>query len=222
ETQMKRLWPQLLSIPLLVLGLATLAQAQDPDDVVRDAVASLTQRIDAERERMSRDPAYTRMVVTEELETLVDFRRITRLVMGEHFDAANRDQRNAFLERFRASLVQTYAADVTMYTGQQIRVLPMGEGDVRGNRARVQMEFTTDSGRVVPIAYTLFQSDDQWRVDNVIVNGLNLGRVFRAQFEQAMAQYNGDIDQVIANWSAEVEVEGVTPAEAVEEAAGGA
>ncbi|AJD47339.1 Toluene tolerance protein Ttg2D [Isoalcanivorax pacificus W11-5] len=219
---MKRLWQQLLSIPLLVLGLSTLAQAQDPDDVIRDAVESLTQRIDAERERMSRDPAYTRMVVTEELENLVDFRRITRLVMGEHFDAASRDQRNAFLERFRASLVQTYAAGVTMYTGQQIQVLPMGEGDVRGNRARVQMEFTTDSGRVVPIAYTLFQSDDQWRVDNVIVNGLNLGRVFRAQFEQAMAQYNGDIDQVIANWSAEVEVEGANPAEAVEEATGGA
>ena len=219
---MKRLWQQLLSIPLLMLGLSTLAQAQDPDDMIREAVESLTQRIDAERERMSRDPAYTRMVVNEELEDLVDFRRITRLVMGEHFDTADRDQRNAFLERFRASLVQTYAAGVTMYTGQQIRVLPLAEGDVRGNRARVQMEFTTDSGRVVPIAYTLFQSDGQWRVDNVIVNGLNLGRVFRAQFEQAMAQHNGDIDKVIASWSAEVEVDGVTPAEAVEEAAGGA
>src|SRR5690606_9279692 len=132
---MKRLWQQLLSIPLLVLGLSTLAQAQDPDDVIRDAVESLTQRIEAERERMTRDPAYTRMVVTEELEELVDFRRITRLVMGEHFEAATREQRNAFLERFRNSLVQTYAAGVTMYSGEQINVLPLAEGDLRGNRA---------------------------------------------------------------------------------------
>ncbi|MCK0537900.1 MlaC/ttg2D family ABC transporter substrate-binding protein [Alcanivorax quisquiliarum] len=219
---MKSFWQSVFFLPLLVLGMAAAAQAKQPDEVIRDAVTTLTQRIEAERERMTRDPAYTRMVVTEELEELVDFRRITRLVMGEHFEAATREQRNAFLERFRNSLVQTYAAGVTMYSGEQINVLPLAEGDLRGNRARVQMEFITGSGRVVPIAYTMFQSDDRWRVDNVIVNGLNLGRLFRAQFDQAMAQHNGSIDRVIASWSAEVEVEGKTPAEAVQEAADGA
>lgn len=181
---MKSFWQSVFFLPLLVLGMAAAAQAKQPDEVIRDAVTTLTQRIEAERERMTRDPAYTRMVVTEELEELVDFRRITRLVMGEHFEAATREQRNAFLERFRNSLVQTYAAGVTMYSGEQINVLPLAEGDLRGNRARVQMEFITGSGRVVPIAYTMFQNDDSWRVDNVIVNGLNLGRLFRAQFDQ--------------------------------------
>lgn len=216
---MKPLWQHLVLMPLMVLGLVATAQAKQPDEVIREAVTTLTQRIEAERDRMSRDPAYTRMVVTQELEELVDFRRITRLVMGEHFDSATREQRNAFLERFRNSLVQTYAAGVTLYSGQRINVLPLAEGDLRGNRARVQMEFNTDSGRVVPISYTLFQNDGQWRVDNVIVNGLNLGRLFRAQFEQAMAQHNGSIDRVIASWSAELEVDGKTPSEAVQEAA---
>ncbi|MEY1662657.1 MlaC/ttg2D family ABC transporter substrate-binding protein [Isoalcanivorax beigongshangi] len=199
-------------LPLMLLGMlstAAMAEAPAPDEVVRQAVNSLTARIDQERERFDRDPAYTRMVVTQELEKIVDFRRITRLVMGEYFNGATREQRNRFLERFRNNLVQTYAAGITLYNGQSIRVLPAQEGDVRGDRARVMMEFVTDSGRAVPIAYTLFLSDGNWKVDNVIVSGLNLGRVFRSQFEQAMAQHGNDIEKVIASWSAELDVEQV-------------
>jgi phospholipid transport system substrate-binding protein len=49
----------------------------------------------------------------------------------------------------------------------------------------------------------------------VIVNGLNLGSTFRTQFEQSAQQYGGDLDQVIANWSSEIEVETAEgPAEA--------
>ena len=54
-----------------------------------------------------------------------------------------------------------------------------------------------------------------WLVENVIVNGLNLGSTFRTQFEQSAQQYGGDLDQVIANWSSEIEVETAeAPAEA--------
>lgn len=38
-------------------------------------------------------------------------------------------------------------------------------------------------------------------VENVIVNGLNLGKTFRSQFDQSVQQYGGDFDLVIDNWS---------------------
>ena len=205
------LWQRMAAIVVLSLG-ATMVSAPaqavtPPDEVIRGAVERMTQRIDAERDKLASDPAYARKVVDEELDELVDFRRITRLVMGDYFGGASRDQRNRFMEQFRRSMVQTYAAGVTMYEGQPISVLPLAEDDVRGDRARVQMEFVTDSGRPMPIAYTMFMDGEAWKVDNVIVNGLNLGRVFRMQFDQAMRQHEGDIDKVIAGWSTEVDME---------------
>ncbi|MCH8544333.1 MAG: ABC transporter substrate-binding protein [Alcanivorax sp.] len=205
------LWQRMAAIAVLSLGTMMASMpaqaATPPDEVIRGAVERMTQRIDAERAKLAGDPAYARKVVNEELDDLVDFRRITRLVMGDHFAAASRDQRNRFMERFRRSMVQTYAAGVTMYEGQPITVLPLAEEDVRGDRARVQMEFSTESGRPMPIAYTMFKDGEAWKVDNVIVNGLNLGRVFRMQFDQAMRQHAGDIDKVIAGWSTEVDIE---------------
>jgi len=173
----------------------------DPQ-VQRKLEQRMTSRIDAERERLEKDESYARELVREELVPLVDFKRITRMVMGEHFDQASRDQKYEFLEVFKNSLINTYASGVTLYQGQEIRVLPMREEDRKGNYARVRLEGTTNDGKVIPVFFTLFQSDDQWKVVNVYVNGLDLRDVYRAQFAQSMQQL-GDLDKVIDSWSAE-------------------
>ncbi len=49
--------------------------------------------------------------------------------------------------------------------------------------------------------------DGQWKVVNVIVNGINLGLTFRNQFDQAMRDHNRDYDAVINGWSPQLDVE---------------
>lgn len=195
---------QLFSMMAAVLLLLTagLAQAeQDPRQLVEQTVERMTKRIDAERQKLNNDPQYARELVREELGDLVDFKRITRVVMGDYFDQASRDQKYRFLEVFENSLVNTYASGVTMYDGQKMKVLPLREEDRRGNYARVRMEFSTNSGQVVPIFFTLFLDGGEWRVVNVYVNGLDLSQIYKQQFAQSMQQHN-DMDVVIANWSA--------------------
>ena len=195
---------QLLSMMAAVLLLlaAGLAQAeQDPRKLVEQTVERMTKRIDAERQKLNNDPQYARELVREELGDLVDFKRITRVVMGDYFDQASREQKYRFLEVFENSLVNTYASGVTLYDGQKMKVLPLREEDRRGNYARVRMEFSTNSGQVVPIFFTLFLDGGQWRVVNVYVNGLDLSQIYKQQFAQSMQQHN-DMDTVIANWSA--------------------
>jgi phospholipid transport system substrate-binding protein len=43
--------------------------------------------------------------------------------------------------------------------------------------------------------------DGSWRVTNLVINGINLGKIFRNQFIQRAKQFGGDIDKVIDNWS---------------------
>ena len=42
--------------------------------------------------------------------------------------------------------------------------------------------------------------DGQWKVRNVIVEGINMGLLFRDQFAQAMQAQGGDLEAVISNW----------------------
>jgi phospholipid transport system substrate-binding protein len=40
---------------------------------------------------------------------------------------------------------------------------------------------------------------------NLVVENVNLGQIYRSQFESAARRYKGDLDRVIENWSAETE-----------------
>ena len=197
-----RIW-----LAMVLTAMASLAAAEnDPRQVVMEAVERMTSRIEAEREQLETNPDRARELVREELGDLVDFKRITRMVMGDYFGPSSKEQKYRFLDVFKKSLNNTYAPGTTLYEGQKITTLPMQEGDRKGDYARVRMEVKTNSGKTVPIYYTLFQRDDQWRVINVYVNGLDLRDTFQSQFAQGMQQYN-DIDKVIDNWSADAKID---------------
>jgi phospholipid transport system substrate-binding protein len=66
------------------------------------------------------------------------------------------------------------------------------------------MEIRTSKGMVYPVTYTMARIDGQWKVRNVIVEGINIGLLFRDQFAQAMQTQRGDMDAVIDNWGSVV------------------
>lgn len=193
-------------IAMLAAGLMLVAgfahADQGPRAMIENTVTRITQLIDQNREKLNQDPSYARELVRQELVPLVDFKRITRMVMGSYFNQATREQKYAFLDKFKNSLINTYASGVTLYQGQKINVLPMREEDRKGDYARVRVRLTTNDGRTVPIYFTLYQEDSQWKVINVYVNGLDLRDIYRRQFANAMERY-GDIQKVIEHWSSE-------------------
>jgi phospholipid transport system substrate-binding protein len=195
-----------LLLSLVVSATPVLAETSadvPPREVLEGAIVKMTARIDQERAKIKADPQYARQMVEQELGGLVDFKRITRLVMANHFSAATREQKYRFLSVFRDSLLSTYSAGLTLYDGQEITVLPEQSGDVSGDKARVRTEIQTSGGKVIPVFFSLYrnQQEGTWLVENVIVNGLNLGKTFRSQFDQSVQQYGGDFDLVIDNWS---------------------
>jgi phospholipid transport system substrate-binding protein len=42
--------------------------------------------------------------------------------------------------------------------------------------------------------------DGQWQLRNVIIESVNLGEIYRSQFEASARKYDGDLDAVIDTW----------------------
>ena len=53
-------------------------------------------------------------------------------------------------------------------------------------------------------SYTLEKINDEWKVRNVIINGINIGKLFRDQFADAMQRNGNDLDKTIDGWAGEV------------------
>ena len=74
-------------------------------------------------------------------------------------------------------------------------------GKPNAERTSVNMEIRDGKGVVYPLSYTMVAMDGTWKLRNVVINGINVGKLFRDQFAQSMQNNRNDLDKVIDSWA---------------------
>ncbi|MDX9688151.1 MlaC/ttg2D family ABC transporter substrate-binding protein [Halopseudomonas formosensis] len=191
----------LISAPLLAQ-----AAAQTPHQVVEDTSVRVMETLNANRELYKQDADAFYNGLNEIMEPVVDFQGIARSVMTVRYSrSATPEQMDRFIETFKRSMVEFYGNALLEFDGGSITVLPPARGAQQTEeRASVNMEVRSNSGNVYPVTYTMANIDGQWKVRNVIVEGINIGLLFRDQFAQAMQTHRNNLDAVIDNWGSVV------------------
>tara|TARA_R110002012_G_scaffold295970_1_gene492824 strand:- start:472 stop:1131 length:660 start_codon:yes stop_codon:yes gene_type:complete len=201
-------WLVVMATTMVMLAPLQLhAQSQSPEALVRDNVESLMADLEGRKDYYANNLDELEALVDRNLDQVADFRYIGASVMGNYFRNATPEQRSRFADVFRQTLIDTYTRGLVTFDYDELRVLDAQQTQRYDDQASVAMEVVANNGQVYPVSYSLRLSDDEWRVVNVIVNGINLGLTFRNQFDQAMRDNNRDYDAVINGWSPEVGVE---------------
>ncbi|MFZ5722319.1 MAG: MlaC/ttg2D family ABC transporter substrate-binding protein [Pseudomonadota bacterium] len=179
-----------------------------PHQVVQKATSDVLARIVRERAQFEKHPAHLNTIIEENLVPYVDFDRIARRVMAKHYQKATADQRVRFRQAFKDGLIRAYGSALANYNDQKFEVLKPGKGDVEADRATVNMAIAMRDGSVYRAQYAMFlDAQGAWKLENLVLEGINLGLTYRNNFAEMYQQYGGDIDRVIANWSSRVEAE---------------
>jgi len=132
-------------------------------------------------------------------EPIIDFRRVSALVMGKkYYVAASKSERLEFIEVFKNSLLDTYSETLAQWQDQKIVTLFPDE-EIFANQVNVKQNLYTSSS-VYPIKYTVRRIGDEWKIINIVVNGVNLGLTFRNQFRALADSNNGNISKTISYW----------------------
>ncbi|QCI14460.1 ABC transporter substrate-binding protein [Pseudomonas putida] len=191
-----------LLVLLAAFPLLTLA-AQSPRDVVQGTTTELLSDLKANKEQYKSNPNAFYDALNRILGPVVDADGISKSIMTVKYSRkASPEQMQRFQENFKRSLMQFYGNALLEYNNQGITVDPAKPDD--GKRASVGMKVTGNNGAVYPVQYTLEKLGDEWKVRNVIVNGINIGKLFRDQFADAMQRNGNDLDKTINGWAGEV------------------
>ena len=142
--------------------------------------------------------------ISEAFRPIVDFRLISRYVMGRYSKQATKEQFEAFSNVFEKSLLDTYTSTLIEFKDEKIKVLkPEGESKHK-NKALVKIEIIT-STKVYPGTYSMYlDKESNWKVRNININGMNLAKIFRNQFYSLMEKKEEDIEKVIKSWATSV------------------
>ncbi|SFR51801.1 phospholipid transport system substrate-binding protein [Marinobacter daqiaonensis] len=202
QTPLRGLMLAIIAALALVAGQAS-ASSQELAEYVDKNTQRLVEKLNENKGLYEEDPEAFYEEMDEALTGFVDFRRIAARVMGRYARQTTPEQRDEFVARFKRSLFDAYAqALVSNSEGFSIEVDQAEINPRDDSRASVGMIVTSDSGNRYQVSYSMHHSKNNgdWLVENVIVEGVNIGLAFRDRFAQEMESRRGDIDAVIDNW----------------------
>lgn len=197
---MMKFWQRMMMV--LLCGLPMLAAAADsPQTALQDATNVLLARILKEKETLKKDPQALYRLVEENITPYMDVDGIARGVMGQYYRQSTPVQRTQFTAVFKQSLVRTYAKGLTAYDNQKVIFKPYKAGP-DPKKAQVDLEVQGNTGQIYPVTFQMrLDNAGAWKVNNILLNGINLGLTFRNQFGSAVETNSGSIDKAIAGWT---------------------
>lgn len=179
---------------------ATAAQSatpeRSPEQVIRDASEQTMAAIEGRRDELKADRNKLFKVIDDVLLPRWDRQYTGQLVMGRTWRDATPAQRDAFISGLYRKLLDSYGEGVLQYDADQLKVL-----GTRGNLAEgpvmVDTQVRLEDGTAVPISYRLRIHEGNWKVYDVVVEGISYVQNFRNQYQSEFRTKG--IDGVLAD-----------------------
>jgi phospholipid transport system substrate-binding protein len=123
-----------------------------------------------------------------------DYQEMSRRSLGAPWNQLADKDKHEFVDLFRTLLTNTYADRVESYSGEGVQYLnERTEKDYAEVRTKIQ------SGKTeIPMDYRLINKNSDWRVYDVVVDGVSLVNNYRGQFSKILrtSSYPELVDQL--------------------------
>ncbi len=105
---------------------------------------------------------------------------ISKTVLSKHWETLNGGQRSKFVETFTRLAIATYAANFDDYSGERFKVI--SEKEAGAGRILVKTHLIKSDGGTVELDYLLHRIENEWRVINIIAEGVSDLALKRADY----------------------------------------
>lgn len=170
---------------VLVLLLPLVSYAGVPMDTVKDGVNKVL--------AVAGDPALkgeaAKKTKEEKIRAIIgeffDFTVLSRLTLGKNWKKFKPDQQKEFIGLYRTLLENVYLGRILEYSDE--KVVFAKETMLSKKKAEVQSKIIANSTEI-PINYRMVLRNGEWKVYDVIIEGISMVKNYRSQFRQLMAK----------------------------------
>jgi len=169
-------WAVMLLIPLQVL-------AASPKESVETEVNKVVKTLcDPQFKAQSREVKIAK--IREIVNQVFDYTELSKRTLGRNWKALTAEQQKEFVQLFSELLEKVYADRLLAYSDE--KVIFEKETMLKENQAEVQSFVLTSDGKNIPIFYRMLQNGNQWRVYDVIIEGVSMVKNYRTQFKEIL------------------------------------
>ena len=178
----------LVSIVVLLLLAPTVAPAADTAaKVVEDLHAELL-IVMQQAKKLGYAGRYQRLAPT--VTASYDFPYISKVVVGRYWKSFTAEQKSQFIEIFSKLSIATYANRFDGYSGERFKTI--SEEELKRGHRLVETVLIKANGEEIELDYILHRNNDQWRIINVIAEGVSDLSLKRADYTSYLKKYSFD------------------------------
>ena len=123
-----------------------------------------------------------------------DYEEMGKRTLGLEWKKLKSSEKEEFVSLFQKFLSNTYAGNVDGYSGEQVEYIKERR---KGKFAEVQTKVISKKLEV-PLDYRLLRNSSDWRVYDVVIDGVSLVKNFRGQFARIIKAkgFSGLLDKL--------------------------
>jgi phospholipid transport system substrate-binding protein len=142
-----------------------------------------------------------RQLICKELDLRVDWPTIARSSLGRHWAKCTRAEQAEFVNVFTRFLEKTFLDNFESHYGELDQVKYLGE-KIIDEYASVKAQITTKDEIVHPVEYRLQKSGEDWRIYDVLLEGVSLVKNYRDQFDDILSK--SSFEKLVADLRAKI------------------
>lgn len=185
---------QLIAAFGLFLASSLALAGEGPDELVKRTADDVLAVVKSDKDIQAGNQDKIFKLAEEKILPNFNFEKVSRLVLGKNWTKATPEQKAAFQDEFKTLLLRTYATALSKYKNQVIEYKPLRlpEGSTS---ATVKTSIVQQGGQPIAVDYALEKKADDWKVYDIVIEGVSLVTNYRSQFAQEIRQ-NG-LDSLI-------------------------
>jgi phospholipid transport system substrate-binding protein len=123
-------------------------------------------------------------------EKMFDYSELSRRTLGQDWKKLNPAQQNEFSNLYKSLLEDAYADKIINYTDEKVAFSK--ENQLSEKTFEVQTTVLTKKADI-PIYYRVIQKDGQWKVYDVVIEGVSLINNYRNQFREILMNKSPEV-----------------------------
>ncbi len=169
----------LFKIMLCVWFFSGIASADAPQYLLRQTIDDVLIVLKDEDLKAPEKKSLRRKKLREIVDKRFDFEEMAKRALAVYWRKRTDSEKKEFTSLFSDLLEKTYVDKIEKYTDEE--VLYLGER-VKGEYSIVKTELQTKKFNKIPMDYRMIKKEDEWRVYDIVIEGVSLVNNYRTQF----------------------------------------
>lgn len=181
---------------LLLLGVITVQPAM-AGDATEAMKSSIDEALKIIRDKDLKQPGKSderRQRLEQVVGDRFDYEEMSKRALGSPWNTLSEKEKQEFVALFRTLLINSYADKIESYSGEGVQYI-----NERTEKDYAEVRTKVLTGKVeIPLDYRLLKKGTDWRVYDVVVDGVSLVNNYRGQFSKILrsSSYADLVDQL--------------------------